>query len=467
MTNTMTHRPLTLPRTLERVCQAITVHGGRALVVGGYVRDHLLGLSPKDVDIEVFDLPGTELEDVLSTFGEVITVGRAFGVYKVKGIDADFSLPRRDNKVALGHRGFEVAVDVGLDFDEAARRRDFTINSIGLDPLTGVILDPHGGEADLRACRLRATDEQHFAEDPLRGLRAAQFIARFEFEPDNALVDLCAELDLNELPGERIGEEFRKLLLKGRKPSLGLTFLQRTGLLAHFPQLAALRGVPQDAKWHPEGDVWVHTLMVVDEAAQLRHGDGDAALMFAALCHDFGKPETTFQDAQGRIRSPAHDQKGIAPTQTFMGALKQGQPLIHCVSALVATHLSPALLVQQDASPKAYRRLARKLDAAGASIPLLVDVARADHLGRTTDDALARVVPWREPFAERASAALTDLRAPTPAVSGRHLIERGLRPGVEFGHILAACQDVQDETGWTDATTILNAALENEAGAQR
>ncbi|MFT5392746.1 MAG: tRNA nucleotidyltransferase (CCA-adding enzyme), partial [Gammaproteobacteria bacterium] len=151
----------------------------------------------------------------------------------------------------------------------------------------------------------------------------------------------------------------------------------------------------------------------------------------------------------------------------FMGALKQGQPLIHCVSALVATHLSPALLVQQDASPKAYRRLARKLDAAGASIPLLVDVARADHLGRTTDDALARVVPWREPFAERASAALTDLRAPTPAVSGRHLIERGLRPGVEFGHILAACQDVQDETGWTDATTILNAALENEAGAQR
>lgn len=295
--------------------------------MGGYVRDHLLGQPSKDVDIEVFGLSAAALENTLGEFGSVITVGRAFGVYKVKGVDADFSLPRRDSKVAPGHRGFEVTVDQGLDFAEAARRRDFTVNSIGFDPLSVSLLDPHGGVSDLNAGVLRATDPRHFAEDPLRGMRAAQFVARFELSPDPQLLQLCSALDLAELPGERLLDEFRKLLLKGVRPSLGLEFLQRTGLIETFPELAALVGVAQDPAWHPEGDVWTHTLMVVDEAARLRGSANDEALMFAALCHDLGKAHTTEQDETGRVRSPAHDRAGVALAETFLERLRVARAL--------------------------------------------------------------------------------------------------------------------------------------------
>ena len=197
-------------------------------------------------------------------------VGRAFGVFRVGGIDADFSLPRRDSKRGPGHRGFDVAPDPSLDFAEAARRRDLTVNSIGIDPLTGDVLDPHGGRRDLTRRVLRATDPARFPEDPLRGLRVAQLAARLDMTPDEALVALCRTLDLSELSGERVFDEFTKLLLRAARPSIGLRVLEDTGQLRFFPELDALRGVPQDPKWHPEGDVWLHTLMVLDVAATLR-----------------------------------------------------------------------------------------------------------------------------------------------------------------------------------------------------
>ena len=448
-----------LPDTLLKVCEAIAQRGGRAVVVGGFVRDHLLGLISKDVDIEVFGLPGPALEETLEEFGTVITVGRAFGVYKVKGLEADLALPRRDSKVAPGHRGFEVTVDEGLEFAEAARRRDFTINSIGYDPLTRTWLDPYNGVADLEAGMLRATDVTQFAEDPLRGMRAAQFIARFELTPDDELESLCRLLDLGELPGERLLEEFRKMLLKGVRPSLGLEFLSRTRLIRHFPELEALEGVPQDAEWHPEGDVWTHTLMVVDEAAKLRTGEQDEAMMFAALCHDLGKPATTEVGEDGRVRSPAHDTAGVPVTVRFLERLRIGNQVARCVGILVATHLAPALLVQQNSGPKAFRRLARKLERAGANIGLLAKVASADHLGRNTPDALSRTIAWQRPFLNQADEALVSMQAPKPVVLGRDLIARGFSPGPAFRRMLDACQEVQDETGWVDPCTILDRVL--------
>ena len=219
------------------IVERIASRGGRAIAVGGWVRDRLLGLTSKDLDIEVFGLGNQELEALLAEFGEVLTVGQAFGVMRLKGLDLDFSLPRRDSKVAPGHRGFSVQIDPGLDFAAAARRRDLTINSIGLDLRSGELLDPYGGQCDLNARRLRATDPGHFAEDPLRALRVAQFAARFEMQPEKALLDLCRGLDLTEVSPERIWNELRKLLLKGRKPSLGFEFLQRTELLRFFPEL--------------------------------------------------------------------------------------------------------------------------------------------------------------------------------------------------------------------------------------
>jgi tRNA nucleotidyltransferase (CCA-adding enzyme) len=447
------------PRVLA-ICRAVCEAGGRALFVGGWVRDHLRGLDPKDVDVEVFGLELARVSELLSRFGEVIEIGRAFGVLRVKGLDVDFSLPRRDSKVGAGHRGFDVACDPHLDLAAAARRRDLTINSMSFDPLSGEVIDPHGGRRDLERGVLRATDPVHFSEDPLRGVRVAQFAARFEMTPDAELVELCARLDLSELPGERLFEELRKLLVKGVRPSLGLAFLERTRLLRFFPELDAMRGVPQDPLWHPEGDVWVHTLMVVDEAARLRTGepDLDLALMFGALCHDLGKPLVTAEE-DGRIVSPGHDVEGEAPTRALLARLRAPNLLVDRVCAHVRHHLAPALLARQGSGAKAYRRLARRLEAASLSMSDLERVARADHLGRTTEEAVARRFPAGDEFLARAAELEVVASAIPYAVRGRHLIARGFSPGPDFGRILAACRELQDETGWDDPDRILDAVL--------
>ena len=473
-------------RSVE-IAKAVRDAGGRAVVVGGWVRDHLLGVRSKDVDIEVFGLGVERLEALLARFGKVHAVGRAFGVFRVGCIDVDFSLPRRDSKRGPGHRGFDVSPDPSLDFAEAARRRDLTVNSIGIDPLTGEVLDPHAGRSDLERRVLRATDPAHFCEDPLRGLRVAQLAARLEMTPDDALVALCRKLDLSDLSGERVFDELRKLLLRAAKPSIGFKVLEDTGQLRFFPEIDALRGVPQDPEWHPEGDVWVHTLMVLDAAAALRGGAGtresdpdrmvppattafsaqsdttekaceDLPLMLGALCHDLGKPATT-ERTDGRIRSHRHDVEGVAPTRALLGRMRAPGALVDKVAALVEHHLAPALFIRNGATAKGYRRLARKLERAGVSIELLVRVARADHLGRTTEDAVAGRFDAGDAFLAAARAHSVERAAPRDAVLGRHLVERGMRPGPGFGPILERCREIQDETGWTDPDRILDRAL--------
>ena len=493
-----------LDPVLDEVARAVRDAGGRAVVVGGWVRDRFLGMRSKDVDIEVFALDTGRLEALLAGFGAVHEVGRAFGVFRVGGIDVDFSLPRRDSKRGPGHRGFDVVPDPSLDFAEAARRRDLTVNSIGIDLLTGEVLDPHGGRRDLERRVLRATDPARFPEDPLRGLRVAQLAARLEMTPDEELVALCRKLDPSELSGERVFDELGKLLLRAAKPSLGLKLLEDTGQLRFFPELDALRGVAQDPEWHPEGDVWVHTLMVLDAAASLRSDTGetgpdrvvrpeaaaasgrregepepahrsataaaprsgggageggeDLALMLGALCHDLGKPATTTL-VGGRIRSRRHDVEGVAPTRALLGRMRAPGALIDRVAALVEHHLAPTLFIRNGATAKGYRWLARKLERAGTSIELLVKVARADHLGRTTDDAIAGRFDAGDAFLAAARAHGVERTAPRDVVLGRHLIERGLRPGPGFGPILERCREIQDETGWTEPGRILARAL--------
>jgi len=444
----------------RRVAETVAREGGRALIVGGYVRDRLLGIEARELDIEVFGVSFEALERLLSTLGEVIHVGKAFGVFRLKGLDADFSLPRRDSKVRPGHTGFEVDYDPGMSFAEASRRRDLTMNAIGLDPLTLEYLDPHGGRRDLREKRLRATDPIHFPEDPLRGLRVAGFAARFEMAPDEELKRLSSELDLSELSAERVFGELEKLLLRSEKPSIGFELLRETKLLRFFPEAEALVGVPQEPDWHPEGDVWIHTMMVLDEAAKLRTGTAadDLALMVGALAHDFGKPATT-QTIGGRITSYEHDVKGAAIAEAFLERLRSPKELTSKVEALVRHHLAPALFHKNGATAKAYRRLARDLDASGVRPDLLLRVATADHLGRTTGDAFARRFPSGDHFKKMMESLELTVAAPKDVVLGRHLIARGLRPGPEFGRILAECRDVQDETGWDDPERILDRVL--------
>ncbi len=444
---------------IRDVARAVAAAGGRAVLVGGYVRDRLLGVASKDYDVEIYGLSPDAVADLLADFGELIQVGRAFGVLRIKGLDADFSLPRRDSKSGSGHRGFDIAFDPDLDFAQASRRRDLTVNSIGLDLSSGEILDPHGGRADLTRGVLRATDAAHFTEDPLRGMRTAQFAARLEMAPDEELTALCSQLDLAELPAERIYEELRKLLVKARKLSLGFEFLSRAQLLRFFPEIESLQGVPQDPKWHPEGDVWVHTMLVIDEAAALRNRDDeDLALMYAALCHDFGKP-TVSVEHDGRVRTPRHDVIGARMAREFLERLRAPDRLCDQVEALVKYHLAPALFVAQGTTARGYRRLARNLDKAGVNIALLVRVARADHWGRTTDEANRRIFPAADTFVAEAEKASVVDAAPTDVVQGRHLQARGLESGPQFGAILDRCRDLQDETGWTDVDKILDKVL--------
>jgi len=451
-----------IPPQVLRIAEHIAARGGRALLVGGYVRDQLLGQESKDLDLEVFGLDLAALEGALAAFGPVSLVGRSFGVLRVAHLDIDISVPRRERKVSAGHQGFAIELDPTASFADAARRRDLTINAMGRDPLTDELLDPYNGQRDLLARVLRAVDARTFGEDPLRGLRVAQLAARFEMKPDAELLALCRALDLAELSGERIYIELCKLLLKSQRPSIGFALLRETGLVRFLPPLAALIGLAQEPRWHPEGDAWTHTLLVLDAAARLRNGGADdTALMFGALCHDFGKAVTTALAADGTLRSPGHDYAGVSLATSFLARLHASSALIAQVAALTQHHLDPGAFAKT-ATPRGYRRLARKLEAAGVGIDLLARVARADSLGRTTPDALAGRAPEVDAFVQRAEAVLTALQAPKDAVLGRHLIARGLVPGPSFAAILERCRDLQDDTGWSDPERLLDQVLSSK-----
>lgn len=458
-------------RVLLEVARAVAGAGGRALIVGGWVRDALLGHPSDDLDLEVHGLEAPVLAALLQRFGDVVEVGRSFGVFRIKRVDCDIALPRGESRPDDSGRAPRARGDGHIGFEEAARRRDLTVNAMGFDPLSGELLDPLGGRRDLAERRLRAADPRRFGDDPLRGLRVAQLASRLPLEPDPGLVALCAGLDLSGLPGERLLEEWRKLLVRGTRPSRGLDFLRASGLVRFFPEVEDLIAVPQDPVWHPEGDVWLHTGMVLDAAVALRAGGGgpagsahDQALGFAALAHDFGKPATTRRE-RGRVRSPRHDVVGVEVAATFLDRLRAPRDLRARVAALVRHHLAPALYVRQEAGPRAYRRLARRLSEGGVDAALLERVARADHLGRTTDEARAGLFPAGDAFL-RALRALEIERAPAPdAVRGRHLLALGLEPGPEFGAILAACRERQDSTGETDPGAILGAVLRERSGS--
>ncbi len=295
-----------LPKNVVELSEKARSISGRAMLVGGCVRDELMGVEPKDWDVEVYGIAPEKLREILDSIGQVNVVGEAFTVYKL-GNDLDVSLPRRERKVGQGHRGFVVEGDPDMSFEEACSRRDFTTNAILKDALTGEIIDPFNGRADIEKKVLRHVSSDTFAEDSLRVLRAAQFAARFEFDIAAETVELCKAIDVTDLPKERIWGELEKLLLKAQKPSIGLKWLYDFGVVNQiFPELQSLVGVPQEAEWHPEGDVDVHTLMVVDEARKLIDDlpyERQVAVMIGALAHDFGKPPTT-EFVDGRNREP-------------------------------------------------------------------------------------------------------------------------------------------------------------------
>ncbi len=423
------------------IAKAVDAAGGRALIVGGWVRDRLRGEDSKDIDLEVYSLAADELLRLLERLGRVNTVGESFTVYRLGPID--IALPRRESKAGRGHRGFAVIGDPDLPFEEAARRRDFTINAIAWDPLGGAYLDPFHGRVDLERRILRAVDPGTFGDDSLRVLRAIQFAARFELTVDEATKALCRNMKLDDLPAERIWGEVEKLLLRAARPSLGFALAFELGVVQQlFPELAALVGCPQEPDWHPEGDVWVHTLLVIDQARARTNGLGrpqQLALMLGAVCHDFGKPATTAL-SDGRIRSYNHEEAGVPPAEAFLDRLNvhsiEGYDVRRHVLGLVAQHLKPGMWykVRDEVGDGAFRRLANKVD-----LELLARLAKADCLGRTGSfDCSA--MEW---FLERAKSLGVEHQPPEPLLKGRHLLGLGLQPGPRIGEILAQVYERQ------------------------
>lgn len=432
---------------VRHLAQAIKNEGGRALIVGGWVRDRIMGRESKDIDVEVFNVGIDRLPSILAQFGHVESVGAQFPVYKLiphgapVGEAIDVAIPRRESKSGTGHKGFVVEGDPSMTLEEAVNRRDFTINAIMFDPLTDEYVDLVGGYDDIQHGILRMVNPNTFADDSLRVYRAVQFAARFNFDLHIATSATCAGIDLSDLPAERVWGEFEKLLLADR-PSVGLWLMYRLDIIhRYYPELAALIMCEQDPEWHPEGYVWEHTLMVVDQAARINTDlprPERVALVLAALCHDLGKPSTTVLE-NGRWRAPGHEEAGVAPATVLLDQLNvhtiDGFDVRGTVLALTEDHLKPMLFHSaKKVGDGAFRRLARKVN-----LEHLARMASADALGRggaVNDDA----AQW---FRARAKDLGVTNKPVDPILLGRHLIELGMKPGPEMGKLLALVYELQ------------------------
>ena len=453
-----------LEQRAKAIATAVRDAGGRALCVGGFARDQLLGRVSKDLDIEVFGIPQDALHTLLKSLGRVEPVGQAFPVYKLG--DIDVALPRRESKTGRGHKGFTVAGDHTMPFAEAARRRDFTINAIGWDPLSGEYLDPFNGRADLNLRVLRIVDRATFADDSLRVLRAMQFAARFDLTMDAESARICASIPLDDLPAERIWGEIEKLLLHAERPSIGFALARELGIIHQvLPEMEPLYDCPQDAEWHPEGNVWIHTLMVIDKAREL-NADCDkprlTTIMLGAVCHDLGKPITTAV-IDGRIKSPNHEAMGVEPATKILDRLNintiDGFDVRKQVLGIVAEHLRPMAFYKTRDTVRdgAFRRLAQKVD-----LELLVRFARADCTGRGSVFDCSGI-EW---FFERAKSLGVEHKAPAPILLGRHLMELGIEPGPRMGEILRAIYEQQLDGTVTTLDGAITSAREVIAGGR-
>lgn len=421
-----TDRDRILARTLAEECAE---QGGRVYYVGGCVRDELLGIESKDIDVEVHGITPEQLESILEKLGSFLTVGRSFGIYGIRGYGLDIAMPRKETATGRGHRDFTVDVDPFIGPEKAASRRDFTVNAMMKDVLTEELTDPFGGRKDLEERILRCVSGDTFPEDPLRVLRAAQLAARFGMIVEQKTEELCRRIPLDALSPERVMEELRKALLKAPKPSVFFRVLRRMDALdVWFPEVRDLIGVPQRADRHREGDVWEHTLRVLDEAAAFRgQTENDLALMLAAVAHDMGKAVCT-QAENGVIHAYGHETVGLVPAEAFLRRLTSEKQLIRLVLNLTELHMKPNAEAEERVPVKTTNRLFDRCLAPEA----LLALASADDRGRITEGPVTdhglflreRLGIYREIMSR-------------PYVKGEDLVRAGLTPGPGFTEALA------------------------------
>lgn len=409
------------------VAKLVKERGGSTYFVGGYVRDKIMGRENKDIDIEVHGIDPSSLELILSSLGKVELQGASFGVYNIHGFGIDIALPRTERKIGSKHTDFKATVDPDLGLQEAARRRDFTINALMEDVLTGQIIDFWGGVDDLNNHIIRHVDSDTFKDDALRVLRAAQFAARFEFEVAEETIELCKSIDLSELSRERIFSEMEKALLKAEKPSIFFETLRKMEQLdVWFPELKDLIGTKQNEQYHKEGDVWVHTMMVLDEAAKRRNETAQPlALTLSALCHDLGKPVSTSVGEDGVTHSYQHDLKGVSVVDKFMRRISNDKNLSKYLLNMTRLHMRPNIMAEKSSKVKSTNKM---FDEAVAPDDLIL-LSECDDAGRlpsgkgNREFLLERLKIYHECMAK-------------PHVTGNDLIAAGLTPGVQFSEIL-------------------------------
>lgn len=444
----VSHIFTTLP-LVKSIVERLDQSKGRALLVGGAVRDFLQGRQAKDIDIEVHGLGVHQLEQILKEFGHVRLVGKAFGVLRIDGLDVDWSIPRTDSS----GRKPKVDFDPHMPLEQAMRRRDLTINAMAIDMVIKELQDPFDGLRDLQAGILRVPDQTLFMQDPLRYFRVMQFIGRFKMTPDQELYELGKTMDLSDISQERIVEEFAKLCIKGVKPSLGIQWLQDTGRLKTvLPEIYNTIGIKQDPEWHPEGDVYEHSKQAMDAAALLEYktNEDKLTMVLAALCHDVGKIVAT-QEIDGRIRSLGHDVKGVPIAATFLDRVLHTQKIKDKILKLVRYHMMPVAFIKNNAGPAAYKRLAKKL-APEVTMQELTRLAHCDKSGRNPNrQAPFEVCPEEliEAFLERAKQYGVDQTFEPPVLMGKDLLGV-VQPGPQLGKLLKKAYKIQIEEGITD-----------------
>lgn len=440
--------------------KAVESAGGKAFLVGGSVRDEVMGLSPKDYDIEVFGIEPEDLRRLAESFGKVNEVGTTFGILKIRidNIDVDISLPRRESKTGVGHRDFAVNADPNMSVKEAVQRRDFTFNSLAKNILSGEIYDFVGGIDDIEHRIIRVTNEKRFKDDPLRVLRGIQFAGRFGFKVDDKTVGIMREMlgELKFLPKERLKEEWIKLFLRSKKPSLGLQTAMELGIFYEMhSEIVKLSGISQGQQ---ENDVWAHTLVIVDEAAKIIEQEqlkGEEALvvMLASFCHDFEKSITP-QESESKIKSPWHKEVGAVLTIKFLSEIGIEAKLQDQIAKLIAERLKLSQLYAQEVqhgekvTNGTIKRLASRISP--ATIKQLICVAKADYFGHESfvdsNESEKSFTPSDYPAGKWLLERATELgiyeTRPKPVLLGKDLIALGFKPGPLFGEIIKSADEM-------------------------
>ncbi|MFA5936052.1 MAG: hypothetical protein WC787_04340 [Patescibacteria group bacterium] len=435
-------------------------------LVGGFVRDALRGELSHDVDLEVYGVLVEKLETLLNQLfpGQIHSVGKAFGIFRIPAGSGfvDIALPRRESKSGSGHKGFVVEGDPNMTVEEATRRRDFTVNAMLIDVKDGTLVDPFGGKKDLDEKRLRVVDPKTFVDDPLRVYRAIQLAARLDFavEPKSfeLMHSMVARGDLATLSKERVTDEIRKLILMAEKPSIGWTLARELGIIERdYPELQALIGTKQEPEWHPEGDVWVHSLMVIDEAARIIRDSARSfsereaySVVLGSFCHDLGKPATT-QVIDGRIRSRGHEEAGIIPTKSLLARWTFSSEILHNCVIAASEHLKPGMLYREHEkgaiTDAQYRNGVRRLIRRTHPTPwrVLLAVAEADWRGRGIPGTRDPNEPYE--YGKRFRETVSDLEAHQdllPLLEGRDLLALGIEPGPRVGELLREVETARD-----------------------